>query len=189
MHRHELVKKVAIALTDCRTANNDAITSYFTMAEINDFANTIVAYLPETFDKQIDDLNTEVLDMIADKKDFIFAVYLKLVKSVYAKLLKSQTNISMQLVHLIVLSTVILKDKYDVDIDDAINSGISYYKSMLLSSDDLAKNIHAVPARGAISEFDNKGNYLRIDYDNIRFVPTLTTKQNFNYLIPEEWNK
>ena len=187
MTREKLLNIVTIALQDCRTAKNDSLQNYFTSDEIADFANTVVAYLPPTVDVTVGNMVMDVMDMLAVKKTFVHSVFLKYVKQVYAKLLKEDETVEVDLYHLIILALITLREQYDKNLDEVLNDAVGYYNSLLIDSNDLAKNVHEIPSYGAVAEFDNKGNYMRVNYETIEFVPTLTTKQNFNYLIPETW--
>lgn len=187
MTRADLVNKIAIGLQDCRTANNISLSEHFTNDEIHDFANTLTHYLPESLNARFSELDEEVFNMIADKEDFFSQLLAKTVRNLQISIIHT-SDLELELTHLILISLVILNDKYEKEPQDVLDNIINYYKSLMIDSNNLAKNVHLVPVYDAISEFDNAGNYLRVDYNNVRFVPTLTTKQNFKYLIPKEWN-
>ena len=187
MERFEVLKRITVGLQDCRTANNVALSDHFTIVEIADFANTLHHYLPESLNARFSELDEEVLMLIADKESFFTELLAKSVRNLYAGIVNSH-DLELDLTHLILISLVILRDRHEKEPQEVLDNIINYYKSLIIDSNNLAKNVHEIPAYDAVSEFDNVGNYLRMDYNNIRFVPTLTTKQNFKYLIPKEWN-
>ena len=187
MERFEVLKRITVGLQDCRTANNVALSDHFTIVEIADFANTLHHYLPESLNARFSELNEEVFMLIADKEDFFLQLLSQTLRRMHIGVI-NKDDIGIELMHLMMISMVILNDTYEKEPEYVIDNIINYYKSLMIDSNNLALNVHEIPAYDAVSEFDNAGNYLRMDYNNIRFVPTLTTKQNFKYLIPKEWN-
>ena len=187
MTRADLVNKIAIGLQDCRTANNISLSEHFTNDEIHDFANTLTHYLPESLNARFSELDEEVFNVLADKESFFSELLAKSVRNLYAGIV-NRHDIKLDLIHLIMVSLVTLNDTYDLEPEQVLNDTINYYNTLKIDSDDLAKTVHEIPADTAVALFNDNGGYIRVDFDNIRFVPTLTTKQNFKYLIPKEWN-
>ena len=183
MERFELLKQVTVGLQNCRTANNVGLEEHFTIAEIADFANTLLHYLPDNYNDKFRQVDEGVLNMIADKKVFLWRLQVQYVKKLYIKMLQFDDNVDKELHHIIFLAIIMLKEGYDKEPDDTLNDIVNYYESLLLESGDLAKNVHEMLSIGAVAEFDNKGNYLRVNYEEHELVPTITTKENFNNLI------
>lgn len=183
MERKKLVDIVKVAIDSCISAKQDRITNYFNNDEIYDFANTIVAYLPKNYQTLFTEVNRDVFEIFADKKDEVVNFNLqRLAREINLNELKKTDNEG-TLVHIIFFALFKLLTQYNKDVDDVIDDSVNYYKSLLLPADRLKETISFIPDPGAVALFDNKGYYVRYREFDYSLVPSITTKQNFNYLI------
>lgn len=194
MERSDIVNKVGIALQDCITAKGIKISEYFTREEILDFANTIVAYLPENYEYRFTEIEQDVFEHIADKEECI----LKLVKYFANKtslnitytsngLIEDNNKIIAYLHHLVFTSLMLLKINFNIDVDKALDDIVNYYKSLVLTADDLKENVRTVIAPGITTTANiNSTTCVRIDNEN-NFIPTIKTIKNFKHLTLKDY--
>lgn len=184
MERPDRLQKIAIALQNCMSAKEIKITDYFTVEEIYDFANTVVAYLPESYEYRFTEIDRNILNIFADKKyDILNSNIHSLARNISMSNVKYDEQEQKYLNHIIFMALMSLKLKYNQNVDNTLDDITNYYKSVLLPADKLKQNIEEINNPAALSYFDNKGNYVRLDDFTNTFVPTLTTKQNFKFLI------
>lgn len=187
MTRGDKLSKVNMALHECLTANRESLRDHFTSTEILDFANTVVAYLPLSYEELFTNLDVELLEIFADKKDDVLVSNIQtLLKNVHKSLGYNTNNDEEQksLNHLLFFILMRLKLKYEQDVDVTLDNIVNYYNSLLIPSDNLKEEVAEIVAPLAVSYYNEQGSYIRINEYNYSFVPSLTTKQNFNYLIP-----
>lgn len=181
MDRPTLIEAIVLGIQSCTSAKYEKITNFFNTDEIYDFANTIAYYLPTSLNSKFEDIESEILNVFADKKHEIVKENLyRLSKKVSLQsIFKDEGDIEKY--HLIFFLLMYLKNKTNVDVESILNDITSYYKSLLLPADQLKETVNLFP--NGTSYFNNKGGYVRIDELSYKFTPSITTLQNFKYLI------
>ena len=187
MERADKVNKVNLALHECLTAKRESLRDHFTSAEILDFANTVVAYLPPTYEELFTVLDYNIFDIFADKKDDVLVSNIeRLLKQVHKTLGYNTDDDKEQksLNHLLFFILMRLRGKYNQNTDETLDSIINYYNSLLIPTEQLKETVATIDAPLSVSYYNDQGAYIRINEYDYSFVPSLTTKQNFNFLIP-----
>lgn len=191
MDRLEMMEKVNIALNNCITAKGVRISDFFTADELLDFSNTIVAYMPESEDNQYIKLQEDILDF-ADKEDFLLTRLKILTSAITINLMfsKSDENTDLFIVtlkNLLITTKLILSNLYKIDLEETEKEMLNFFKSFLLTANELPKNIQSINVPGITLAKSDKSGFVRLTDNRDDYIPTIKTLTNFKHLILKDY--
>lgn len=194
MDRLEMMEKVNIALNNCITAKGVRISDFFTADELLDFSNTIVAYMPESEDNQYIKLQDDILDF-ADKEDFLLTRLKILTSAITINLMfkdspKSDESVDLFIValkNLLITIKLILSNLYKIDLEETEKEMLNFFKSFLLTADELPKNIQSINVPGITLAKSDKSGFVRLTDNRDDYIPTIKTLTNFKHLILKDY--
>lgn len=194
MERSEQINNIGISLMNCVTAKGVKITDVFTNDEIRDFANTIIALVPQGLQTDIDEVVEDVL-FFADKEEFILKRLKALISPIMLSFIQTSdidkpTEPSQEeLEHLLFTIILTLNVIFNKDIDEVMSEMINYYKSLLITKDSLDDNITVVSVPGETVANAFFTHCVRLNIKHNDYIPTIKTITNFKQLIPKEYGK
>ena len=190
MKREVIFKRVLDGINNCVNDEGVRLQNMFTPFQIQDFANTITAFFPESIEQRLNLLEVEVFDFLPDKrnsllhsfKSFLGTLYKQVGEMMQEEEVTYNESRILSLYMTFFLSGRLLVEEAGKDPDMLFHNMITYFEKFKLNKEELREEVkgraipeHEDPTRAI--PINEEEVILVLDAIGISYL-TSTTKAN-----------